>query len=707
MRAFIVTLFCCCVIFLSAKGQHTSLPDSVRKLDATQQVEYLHNLVINTWLNYPKEAMNYANEALKLADSTGEQALIAQSVRLKGGVHYYLGNYDSVIFYTKKSLEIASSIQDTVLINNALNNLGLTYYNLGSYQNALEYLLRSLKYKEISGEIYGRAHTINNVGLVYNKLKDFERAREYFEEALEFSTIHNNLNLQLYSLNNIAGTYLAKGKIGQAKEFYQRADSIQVDNKNWKAVTYSGLGQVAIKEGKNKAADQYFKKALKLREEIGDKNGVSEIYYFYALEAQSRNHLDSALHFLDESQTIAKQIGSKDRMFANFELYAEIYTQLGNIQKAFEYQTALLRLRDTLFNENMARNLSDIQLKIQQEESNELLSQKEEQLVNSQRFTIFLIIIIVLTLVLLLVIYMAFRNNRRINKLLEKQNNEISEQKEEILQQKESLLHKNTALEGAQRVIKEQNEKLEIFNEQLLQTVDEQTKELEESNEQLKIANLELDNFIYKSSHDIKGPLATLMGVCNVALMDVKDDEAIKYLKMLAETAKGLNDILARLKTISDVNSLDLKIKKIDFNKIFDQCIKQVSNIEGKEEINVNYDIQDNIFYESDAFLIDLIVYNMIHNAVRFQTGGKNEFLKIKVEKENDKVIMHFIDNGISIDEEDSEDIFHLYSKSAMQHQSLGLGLYLVKQCVQKLGGEIMLINDNDLTHFRIVLPAY
>lgn len=680
-------------------AQTDSVNYKLSTLAPKERVGYLHTLIINNWLNNPAKAMDYANQAIILSDSIGDKALYSKSIRLKGGVHYYLGNYDSTLLYTRQSLDVAIAVNDTVLIDNSLNNLGLVYYGLGSYQNALENLLRSLRLKEYAGEVYGRAQTINNIGLVYNKLKDYERARTYFHEALDFATLHNDPNLQLYSLNNIGGTYLSEENNERAREYFERSLKLHVDNKNWNAVTLSGLAQVALKNGAYEEANDLFDSALKLRKEIDDKNGVSEIYYFFAKDAQIREKYDSAIYFLNGSQQIAKTIGSKDRMFENYELYVELYSQTGNLKKAFDYQTELLKLRDVLFNENMARNLSDIQLKIQEEEARALLSNKDKQLSDSKKVTGFLIIIILLVVIMLIMIWLAFRNNRRINKIL-------AEQKEEITQQKETLLQKNAALEDAHNLIKEQNKQLEEYNEDLQQKVNERTQALEESNERLKIANLELDNFIYKSAHDIKGPLATLMGVCNVALIDVKDPDALQYLHMLSDTSKGLNEILERLKTVSEINMLELTKEKIDFNKIVEKSIEQVKKIEHVKRVNAKLKIQTQIDFETDPFLLDLVMFNMIHNAFKFQKDNSKERIEIRVSQDNEKVIIHFIDNGIGIEEEDTESIFHIYSKSSIKHQSLGLGLYVVKQCIQKLGGEIMLVDDEDLTHFKIELPT-
>lgn len=681
-----------------------SIPESA----ISEKIADLHVLVIKTWLNYPDQAMLHAREAYRLSLDLKDQQLISKSLRLVGGVHYYKGNYDSVLLYSTRSLKIAQEIEDSILINNAYNNLGLAYYNLGSYQNSLENLLRALNIKLAIGEVYGRALTLNNIGLVYNKLKDYEKAREYFIRGLAVAEDYDDPDLILYSLNNIGTTYLMQENSEEAKRYFHQAMALEVDNNNWNAVTYSGLGQVYQLEGDYSRSRYYFEKSLLLRQEIGERNGVSEIYYYYGKEAQRRQNYDSAIKLLQESQRIAREIGSKERIFENYSLFVELYSELGELEKAFEYQTKLLELRDTLFNENLAHNLASIHLEIQEEENERLLKDKERQLTENRKFNIFLIVFIVLVVLLAGFVFYAYNQHRRLNRMLGERNYEILAQKEEIETQKESLVSKNFQLEQAHVLIKDQNDKLEKYNAQLLDKVDQRTLELEARNHELKLANLELDNFLYKSSHDIKGPLATLMGICNVAMLDVEDAQSLKYLNMLAETAQGLNDILARLKTVSDINSLKLNYRKVHLASMIDKCVMQIKNIEGSREFNIVYEMDENMQLYSDPVLVDLILFNMIQNAVKFQdTKNKSGFLKIAVQKEEGNLVLHFEDNGIGIDEEDVHDIFQMFSKTALRHQTLGLGLYVVKQCVQRLGGEIMLLNDKDKhTHFRIVLPA-
>jgi signal transduction histidine kinase len=107
----------------------------------------------------------------------------------------------------------------------------------------------------------------------------------------------------------------------------------------------------------------------------------------------------------------------------------------------------------------------------------------------------------------------------------------IINQNKEIEEQKDILVENIKELEIAHLLINSQNQKLCNINEHLDELVKEKTKELISTNEKLYSALKELDTFIYKTSHDIRGPLARLMGLCNIALLDIKHKKSVEFLK--------------------------------------------------------------------------------------------------------------------------------------------------------------------------------
>jgi signal transduction histidine kinase/tetratricopeptide (TPR) repeat protein len=712
MRIPIFILFFC---FLQIAYSQTPKVDSLKALlpgvKDEQRIEVLQALVINLWLNYPDSASRYAREAIAIAKDLKSVRMEAISVRLLGGVQLYQGTYDSALHYSKLAYALSVSSKDSTLISSGLNNIGFAYYHLGSYSEALENLLRSLNMKYEIKQNYGLGQTLNNVGLVYSKLKDFNTARKYFNEAIKVADRLKDGNIKLYTLNNIGFTYLEQGNFAEAERHFKQSLEVAktVINKNWHATAYSGLAQVNYNKGLADQAQRQFKIALELRNEIGDKKGISEIYYYLAKMYEASGYLDSAFNNLRVSNRIANQIKAKERILENLDLFKILYVKRKQYDSALFVQTRFIEIRDNLFNENMARNISDIQLRLQEEQAKEQLAEKDFQLKRRTFQSYFLVVITFIILGFALVVSWYYREQKRLGEDLVRKNQEINSQKEEIESQKEALQSSNTELEKAHRIITEQNSELAQLNNKLQSTVDIRTKELELANRELRIANLELDNFIYKSSHDIKGPLVRLLGVCHVALMDVRDEKSREYFEMLHRTAKHINDIFDRLKIVSDINSLDIGNIKINFQRLYKNVHERLSDLDGYSAISFSLNVQDGVEFYSDEFLLETIFHNMMENAVKFQNKSEqtNRFINVNVSTRDNRLIILFSDNGIGIKESDVEHIFQMFSQAALEHQTVGLGLYIVKQCINKLGGTIHLLKSNDkLTEFQVSIPA-
>jgi signal transduction histidine kinase len=245
-------------------------------------------------------------------------------------------------------------------------------------------------------------------------------------------------------------------------------------------------------------------------------------------------------------------------------------------------------------------------------------------------------------------------------------------------------------------------------NKELDKKVAEKTADLEVANESLSKVNEELDNFIYKTSHDIRGPLASLKGICNVALMDVKDSIALDYLQKLDITAEHLNTILTRLLIINQINNSAMKPELINFDTIVDEVLM----LERKKGLPANLiikrEIQRNTRFHSDKEFIRIILENLIDNAIKFYNDATNidPFVEIFVEQMQDEIRIRVIDNGIGISEAKPDKIFQMFSRASERSGTGGIGLYITKTATEKLGGFVGLkTTPEGHTEFVVKFP--
>jgi signal transduction histidine kinase len=298
--------------------------------------------------------------------------------------------------------------------------------------------------------------------------------------------------------------------------------------------------------------------------------------------------------------------------------------------------------------------------------------------------------------------------NRELEIKVTERTAEVVHQKEEIIAQNELLFLNNTHLEEAQQLIKKQNQALSSANTRLEKAVLDRTKELRATNQRLIKSNLELDRFIYRTSHDIKGPLARLIGLSHVALLDVADKTSLVYLQKLHFEAKHLNYILSRLSTIYEINHWQMSVSTIEFGELVKQVFEKIKSVEGYHRMKLSVDVRQNLNFCSDEKLVSFILQNLAENAVFFQqkSNETTHQVQVEVKQEKSNLIIRVADNGIGILPEEAPVIFDMFSKAAHTHKTAGMGLYMARLCAQKLGGSIHLVESKPgFTEFIVSLP--
>jgi signal transduction histidine kinase len=242
--------------------------------------------------------------------------------------------------------------------------------------------------------------------------------------------------------------------------------------------------------------------------------------------------------------------------------------------------------------------------------------------------------------------------------------------------------------EAREQVINQLQEKEQLkdrLNRMLEEKVLERTKELEDKNKQL-------DSLIYKSSHDLKGPLKSIIGLTTVGKMDVKDPAAREYFDHILLSTKRLDRVLADLLDITKVNENKLKHERVDFSHIIKEIIMSFENIEGFKDMKINIDIQQEKDFYGDEKMLYSVFQNMIENAFKYRDPTKNPpMLDISIISDKQKTKIEFKDNGLGIDAELKDKVFDMFFKANEQSSGTGLGLYLVKLSIQKMGGHLYL----------------
>jgi signal transduction histidine kinase len=224
---------------------------------------------------------------------------------------------------------------------------------------------------------------------------------------------------------------------------------------------------------------------------------------------------------------------------------------------------------------------------------------------------------------------------------------------------------------------------------------------------ELQKANDELNRFIYSTSHDLRSPLASVMGILNLAHMENSVDDPNGYLGMI-ETCVNKMDLFIQ-KIIEYYKSIRVEDEhtKIDFNVLLDESIKMFKM--QKPDVEYVLDIEQPTQFVNDAFRMSVIIDNLISNAVKYQKPNeKNPKVEISVKTDSEKASIKIEDNGVGILDQHLNSIFKMFFRSSNSVNGLGIGLYIVKEALNRIGGEISVqSNYGHGTTFYLQIPNY
>ncbi len=224
--------------------------------------------------------------------------------------------------------------------------------------------------------------------------------------------------------------------------------------------------------------------------------------------------------------------------------------------------------------------------------------------------------------------------------------------------------------------------------------------------EELKVRNTELDNFVYKVSHDLRAPLSSILGLVNLAKLPGNTDNPMDYIEIIGSKVEHLDHFIGDVLSHSKNLKIDLTVAKVDFNLIIDQTFNDLNYLEGAKGISRMVKVEGIDFY-SDPWRIAEILRNLISNAIKYRKLDQvASEIGVKISVDHLRAEIAFADNGIGIEEKNLAKVFEMFYRATEQSDGSGIGLYIVKNAVDKLGGQISVASRlGQGTRFSIILP--
>jgi len=233
---------------------------------------------------------------------------------------------------------------------------------------------------------------------------------------------------------------------------------------------------------------------------------------------------------------------------------------------------------------------------------------------------------------------------------------------------------------------------------------------LKEANLNLKDLNAELANFMYKTSHDVRGPIANVLGLVNLGNMTTEDPEIRSYFGMIAKSVQKLEHIFNDFKEVSFILHGDLNITTFDFRELITEVAKSVFLKRNKDisrgQIEVDI-LTESQYITSDRALLKRLFFQLIENVFEHNNYYDTR-LKITCEKDNSSHYkISFSDDGVGIHRDLQKKVFEVFFKGKRSDVNVGMGLYMAKKVVSRLGGDMNLHSEiENGTTIEVIIPV-
>ncbi len=213
-----------------------------------------------------------------------------------------------------------------------------------------------------------------------------------------------------------------------------------------------------------------------------------------------------------------------------------------------------------------------------------------------------------------------------------------------------------------------------------------------ENNSLLTKTNTELDRFVYSTSHDLRAPLTSVMGLINITERTSNQEEISKYLGMMKDRVNSLDRFIKDITDYSRNNRLEIVKESVNLSALAWEVWENLKFSPEAENIHFQVDIPEDIHIESDKNRLQVIISNLLSNAVRYHDSRKNEqYIRLHYQANGSVFSIKVEDNGQGIAKEYHSRIFEMFFRANEMSKGSGLGLYIVKEALMKLSGSIQL----------------
>jgi len=640
-----------------------------------RSVGIIFGLLFFSFAGLAQQSDQLAVDSLERVLSGNKDSASQFSTLIQLANHYYNIDLKKSLQYGQDALTIAHLHQDDEELNLTYNILRRVHRRLGNFTMAIEYTVENLRYAEIKKDTFEILDSYSSLGNIYSSIENFPEAHRNLNMAYKLGKEINAVNLSS-TMNFIGRSFAKMGRYDSARHWISEALKRELEFPQGEytiSYIYNNLAEVYFLEQKYDDAQMYYALSMNLpedrRSEFGmtfTLNGLARIYL-------KQKKYQKATEVILKSLGISKRNAYRDKSKEAYGILYEVYEAQNDYKNALYYYKQFNLYQDSIFSDDNVKFIANLKINYETERvqsENEILrkdAELKDARINEQRSVTMGSIVTILSLVILLIIlYLNFHQKRKTNIFLSSSNDNLEK------------------------------------------VVNERTRELTNTNTELIRQNNQLEQFGYIIAHNLRSPVARILGLTNIINsnhFEMPRDKVV--VDKIEHSALDLDTIIHDLNSILDIR----KGVNHSFELVYlDDRLEKVKSIlkDKIQESNAILEIhlQVNECYAIPAY-IESILYNLISNAIKYRHRDRVVEIKVESFSKNDTLNLLIKDNGLGIDlSRMREKVFSMYQRFHDHVEGKGIGLFLVKTQVEALNGTIDIESEvNEGTTFHIVFP--
>jgi signal transduction histidine kinase len=637
-------------------------------------------------------ALKAVEEMFSISQQLPFKGPLSSAYRCKAIVYNTNKDRMQAIQNAQKAYTLAKNYKLPIQEATSLRLLGDIFRTLGKDEVALDYFLKALEIFRQQGHQKSEAEILYELGNLCYATHKYNASRRYLLKSYELGRDSLPSRLLISTINTIALTHRAKDEFSQAISYQKLSHQMAflAKDSSWIGITAGNLGKIYDLQNKDQQAIPYYQLDIRLSKKFNMWGSVANSYISLAdIHLQQKNY-GAAKLYLDSAMRLTGSVKENELNQTLYKSLSEYYYQTNQLNKAYAYQNLYYKQKDSLdkrkYNAALEKVMAEYEWDKKQAEI-ELLK-KDNQLIQAeaQRKNFTLYTITALLLFILILAFILYRNNHQ-----KKKANQIL-----TLQQQE--------LSG-------KNEQIKQFNNSLEQKVDERTHQLQVAMENLVKKNQHLEDFAYVISHNLRAPIARIMGLISIFNKEnLSDQNNLAILQHLHTSAvnldivvSGLNDVLS-MQNLTDTHKEEVLLEDVT-QLTLESLYEEIKT--SSATIQTDYTQVDRLL--SIKSYITSILYNLLSNAIKYKSPERSPQIFIKATRIRDFICLTIKDNGLGLDlvQINSKKLFKLYQRIHTHVEGKGMGLYIVKEQVEALNGKIEVESmPNQGCTFYIYLPA-